>query len=134
MLYKSLVLCEIALIDARTNNLSLINLIEEIQAVGFPVMLSHLCVVAQIEKEAIDTDDQGLFTIRMRLNERQLFTQPVTANFMGRSKSRLVVDISGLPITEPGTLVVQLVRDDAAVLSSSIVIRIPEAPQVTQTV
>lgn len=133
MLYKSLVVCEVAIIDARTNNISLINLIEEIQAVGFPVMVPRLCFVVNIEKEAADGADHGLFNICVRVNTKQLITQPVTANFMGRPKARLIVDISGLPITEIGTLVVELVRDGAVVLSSSIEVTLPKGPQVTQT-
>jgi len=132
MIYRSLSVCENAILDARTNNISLINIIEEIQIMGFPTLLPHLSIVAQLQKEPIDNGDQFVFEIRIRINQRQLFAQPVTTNFMGRPKNRLILDMNGVPITESGSLIVELVRDGTVVLSSSIEMRLPERPQVTQ--
>lgn len=132
MLYRSLILCESAIVDARSNSLSLINILEEIQALGFPTLVPHLSVVTILQKEPTDSETRYPFSLRIQLNNKELFTQEVIADFMDKPKTRLILDMMGFPINTQGTLSVELLHEGNIVMSSSIEVTLPQKPAVTQ--
>ncbi len=132
MLYRSLTLCKTAIVDARSNNISLINILDDIQVIGFPTIISNLSVVIILQKESTDTESTYRFVLTMKLNEKELFSQPIFASFMEKSKSRSIIDLKGFPITSDGTLLVELHYEDSTVMSSSIEVQLPKRPEATQ--
>lgn len=98
--------------DADSNQISLINIIEEIQGPNFPAMHSGLCFVCLIEKEPSDEKTQYNSSFSVRLNEKVLLSQEIPIDFQQLTRTRFIFKLRGLVIPQVGTLVMDLVIED----------------------
>jgi hypothetical protein len=92
-----------------------------------------LSIVVQLQKESADTANEYPFEIRIKNNDKLILSQPINANFMSKPKTRLLLEINGLLVTESGTVSIELLREGTSVLQSFIEIRLPVRPQVVQS-
>src|SRR5262249_17660399 len=89
---------ETALLDQRTNVLSLVGIVEEVLSPAFPVFMPRIAIVALLEKEQGDPDVIEGGSVAVTLGEQTLLATPVQINFQGRARTRNIVDISGFLI------------------------------------
>lgn len=122
---------EINLLDARTNTVSFINLMEEINSQGFPAFIPLAACHFLLTKSP---DDQGLTdpAIVVLLNDGQVFRSPVNVDFQNMNRTRVMVQLNGLAVTGPGTLTFRFVDGDAALGEWSVQVTqiAPPEPQV----
>jgi len=104
MKLRTLITCDISLLDQRRNSLSLINIIDEINSPSFPIFLPNLSVVSIIEKEQGDPDVIGDCAISITLGDQVILSVPMPIQFQGKSRVRSVADVSGFVIPAAGTL------------------------------
>jgi hypothetical protein len=84
--------------------MSLINLIEEISAVAFPIAISRIAAVALFEKGQ-DEPDSHPVRLTAHLNDQQVLDLTLDVNFQGQGRTRMVAEAQGMPITNPGELI-----------------------------
>lgn len=106
---RLLSVCEVALVDRRTNNLSLVNILNELTPNGFPFAIPRLVLVAVFECEG----DEELPEVILRIKQEGtvLFSQPLVPQFQGKPRTRHILEIHGLVVSEPKPLVFQLLRN-----------------------
>lgn len=103
---------ELCVIDARTNNLSLINLLQDINSPTFPVVLPKLALAVILDRQ--ENEQQQITTsIRMAIEETQLFDVPFQIDFQGRLRVRAVADMQGVLLPRPGVLKASLHYENA---------------------
>ena len=100
---KLFCVAEGASIDEQTKVTSIFAILEYIQASSFPIFLQHATAVAFFERESNDPAVlQGRFDVT--LNGQSVVGKPVTIDFQGKLRTRLIVRIQNIPIPGPGTL------------------------------
>jgi len=104
MKFKSLVVCETCLVDGRTNALSFINILEEINLTTAPAMIHKLNVVAMLGQDFPGENSLVPLDIAVTLNGEQVLMQPVTVDFKGRQDTRFILEINGVPLKADGLL------------------------------
>jgi hypothetical protein len=117
---SKLFLCsDSASIDARNNTLSVFHILEQLNAIGFPVVVPRLSVVAIFEREQTDPA-----TIQLQLEIyaglQQLFAGPIAVNFFQQLMARTVLELNGLVVPAPGNLRVVVTLEGQAVGSWTI--------------
>jgi hypothetical protein len=120
------VCCEIAVQDSRTATISLFNLVDELTALSFPVVIPKLTIVAILAREAEDPDRPET-RVRGTLNGNVLFDLIMGIEFQGKLRSRAIGEFQGLVLGAPGTLKItitlgtdELASWDIAVLAAGV--------------
>lgn len=113
--------CDIATRDAETNAISIVNVIEEIQASEFPGGLLRLSVIGMLTREETDPEDYELVGL-IAMGDVEVGRFAVAVRFGGKLNSRLIAKLHGVPLPNPGTLKVSLKHDDAVMASWSILV------------
>lgn len=91
-------------IDYRTQNLSILELIEEMRAPNYPATLLESKIIILFERD-IEKDPENVdVIIEIKNNEKVIGEQPVTLTFGILKKRRLIVEISQIQIEAPGKL------------------------------
>lgn len=104
MKIKALIVCETCLIDGRTNALSFINILEEINLPAIPSMLNKVSVVAMLSQENPGDNAVVPLDILVTLNGDNIIMQPVTVDFAQKTDTRFLLDIGGIPLKTGGIL------------------------------
>jgi hypothetical protein len=107
----SFLCCEVAIQDVLSSSMSLINILEEINAVAFPIAVPRLTAFAFFEKEEAEAEVQSA-RLRVTLNDQQFLDLEVTVNFQGKRKSRVIAALQGFPLMGPGKLKVSIHAGD----------------------
>ena len=104
MKFKSLIVCETCLVDGRTNALSFINVLEEINLTTAPAMIHKVSVIAMLGQEFPGENPMIPLDIAVALDGEQILMQPVTVDFKGRQDTRFILEINGVPLKAGGLL------------------------------
>lgn len=123
MLKSSLILCAIGVvIDSRSNNVSVFNILEEISPVNFPAFLPEVAVLNFLERDSLDDQSIVNLTLRLSIGGESLFQQVLSVNFQDKLRNRTVINIGGLPIPRPGKLDFSIIIDDVVLDQYEIVV------------
>jgi hypothetical protein len=115
--------------DARTNNVSVYSILEQVTPAGFPAFIPEVEALAVWQKEAGD-DGPIPLTFRVMNNQHQLESLGLTVAFGAAPRHRSMVGLTGLIIREPGELRFEFLRDDQVIASYTVAIDAPaNAPQ-----
>lgn len=103
MRVKLTLFSESVILDGRSNLVSIINLFEGITPFGFPATIPKLTFLVMLEREQ---NEQNEYTgnITLTNNRHSLFNGPITINFQGGVQTRLILEINGVLIHEPGVI------------------------------
>lgn len=95
--------CVRSIVDANSNNLSCIEILEEVRVASFPSVFPEVTVVWCVARDT--SESEGLAsTFHVLLNDAQLYEAPVEVAFRGSLRTRAIVRLAGLVITNPGRL------------------------------
>ncbi len=104
MIEAKVFLCaDSAVIDARSNSVSLFQIIEQVNAASFPTILPRVTVFSLLLREATDPSDVQL-QLQVHCGNQQIFSGPMTANFAQRLQAKSVVEMHGFVVPTPATL------------------------------
>lgn len=93
--------CVRIIIDANSDNLSCIEILEELSVASFPNVFPKVAIIWCIARDA--SEPEGLpSTFHISLNDVQLYEAPVDVAFKGALRTRAIVKLAGLVITNPG--------------------------------
>jgi hypothetical protein len=95
--------CVRAIIDSTSNNLSCIEILEELSVASFPNVFPEVAVIWCIARAA-NEPEQLSSVFHILLNDAQLYEAPVEVAFKGSLRTRAIVRLAGLVITNPGRL------------------------------
>jgi hypothetical protein len=97
-------------VDTTTNRLSIFNVLEEINAVAFPVIQPSLLISMLIERLPADPSNCTL-QIVVNANNQQLFTIPMPVDFQGKLRARSLAQVQGVLLSAPGQLKIQAIYE-----------------------
>jgi Family of unknown function (DUF6941) len=107
--------CRVALVaeivsrDAEVNTLTIVNVIEEVHAAAFPIVINRLTALFLLQRDAADAPVDA--RLRARLGDRELGTFPIALDFEDKLKTRVIATIRGLVVPGPGNVSVALETD-----------------------
>ena len=99
------------IVDSITNQVSIIDLFEELKASAFPVLVPRLTLLYYVSREKDDPDTKDLSVV-CKLNETEIFKVAVKVDFKGEDSTRVVLGVDGLTLTEQGLLQAFLMDQD----------------------
>jgi len=98
-------------IDRESGALTIFQIIDGMEATGFPVMLQHTSVVVILEREE-NEPAQAECILQILLDENLLLNEPVTINFGQARRHRQAINVQGLVVQAPGTVYVKIRHDN----------------------
>lgn len=99
--------CNECLIDGRTNQVSLINILEEISAPSFPATHARLNVLVVLER-SLSEPSTVTCPLTIKNGSQILLNSHLTFQFQQFLRTRAIADLQGLPILTPGKLEIEL--------------------------
>lgn len=108
MIVPKLLLCATGIVrDTQTNNISVFNILEQINFASFPGAIADFFILSVIERESGDPEVlTGKLCIK--IGEISILEQDVEYNFQNKNRTRLIVGLGGLPIPQPGILSISM--------------------------
>lgn len=100
---KYMLVAEGVVRDADTNTISVHNIIEEITAEGYPLLVQKITTLAVVERTSADSAECQL-TLKVHLGDLETAQSPVAVRFSDKMRSNVIVRIHGLVIPSPGLL------------------------------
>ena len=117
MIQVQLLMCvETAIVDQRKNNLSLINVFEDMNVSGFPFILPSVCIVGVFTREQGDPASKDL-EFDLKVGEQVLIRRPFKVGFTENNSTRTIIEVNGVAISKPARVVASL-YDEVKVISS----------------
>ena len=99
------------IVDSITNQVSIIDVFEQLKASAFPVLVPRLTLLYYVSREKDDPDTKDLSVV-CKLNETEIFKVAVKVDFKGEDSTRVVLGVDGLTLTEQGLLQAFLMDQD----------------------
>ena len=115
--------CRLAILDALTNQVTLVGILDDIVASGFPVVLPRYTIVFLLDRDPNDPPvPTGVTTIW--LGQKKVAESELAADFEDKLHTRAFLTIQGFPVPEPGILRVALSIEGREVASFETHIRL----------
>lgn len=108
---KFALLANSVVIDSSTSQLSIFNIIEEIQSPKLPSAISNVTFLAIIEKLKNDAHEHEL-KIAVFLNTKKLGESIFNINFVGNNRNRTIMNIPLIPLIEYGDIVFKIIKNN----------------------
>lgn len=108
--------------DAESNNLTLVNICEELTAHGFPFFVQRLDFCFMLSREAGDPGALTDVRFKLTVGNQLLHENTIPVNFDGRLRTRSILSLGGLVIPLPGELRAELESDLVSGMKSWVVI------------
>ncbi|MQA39951.1 DUF6941 family protein [Rugamonas aquatica] len=103
-----------AIVDARSQNLSLIDIFEGFKSISFPVVIPSVAVVFYLQRAEGDANIQeGI--IKYEIDNSVVFSTPVQIDFQENLTTRLIFEVEGFLIPSIGQLKINLSINDSVV-------------------
>lgn len=99
------------IIDAQSQQLSIIDYIETIQSQTFPVIMPSLSCVFVLHRD--DTEDTKLsFNIVAKIDDTEIINFPGEADFKDKKITRTILNFEGFVIPKAGNLSIKITKDN----------------------
>jgi hypothetical protein len=115
--------------DAESGAISVFNILEGIQAFGFPMFLQQLDVVALFERVG---EDPARHEVRFRasIGDETLVEIPLAIDFQDKLRNRSMVHIQGIVVPHPGVLRVIAQIGDNTLGTYDVLVELIAAPRI----
>jgi len=111
-------------VDRMSNNLSIFEVLEQMQPIQYPSWVAEFLVVAMLQKDDGDADDFDANLV-IAVDEDEVMRQETRLGFGGLRRSRAIFRMHGVPIPHPGILRVTLEGEQVPARSYEIELREP---------
>lgn len=88
--------------DSETNNLSIINILDDITAEAYPLIIHKLTIVSFVTKER--EEDKVSLGFKILNNDTKIIEHQIKVDFRGKNKTRAIIQLGVLPIQEAGQI------------------------------
>jgi len=120
MVKVKLLLCaETFINDRNTNNFSAINIVDKFGVIAFPGFIPKLSILSVFTKEQEDPDVIN-FRLKAKIANAEILDNPVTAEFQKSTSAQILLVVGGIVISQPGQLIIQLLREENVLASYEI--------------
>jgi hypothetical protein len=89
------------IVDSITNQVSIIDLFEQLKAPSFPVLVPRLTLLYYVSRDKDDPATTDLMVV-CKLSDTEIFKVDVKIDFKGEDSTRIVLGVDGLTLTQPG--------------------------------
>lgn len=103
----SFVIAEEIIRDVDSDKITLVNVVEQLNAVSFPVFLSKCSAFLYLEREE-EGDKEIEATVKFILNEKVLLNSPIKFSFKDKNRTRVLIKINGVVFNEEGNFKAEL--------------------------
>jgi hypothetical protein len=101
MIEAKLFLCaDSAVVDMRSNSVSLFQIIEQLSAASFPVAVPRVVAFAFLLRDATDSSTPPL-QLEVHCGNQQIYSGPMAPNFLQQLQAKAFVEMHGLVIPAP---------------------------------
>ncbi len=122
---KLLLCAEGVVIDQKSNNVSIFNILEQINVEMLPAIIPKMVILSVLEKdESDDIEWKGEYSIS--IDGKEMGRKLLKHNFRGFLRSRNIMVVAGLPLPKPGTLEIALLKEEKKLASYTIEISAPK--------
>lgn len=120
---------ENVIVDTDTNNVSIINVLEEMIPSGLPFVIPHLVLVIQLERDKDDLAEVST-TLKLAVNNEKIAEYPLQIDFLDKKRSRAIVRINNIVIQTNGILAWTLIYETQILSEYKIIV---DPPPITST-
>jgi len=101
------------IVDSISNQVSIIDLFEQLKAPSFPVLVPTLTLLYYLSRDQGDPTTKDLKVV-CKLSDTEILEVAVKVDFKGEESTRIVLGINGLTLTEPGMFQAYLMDQDVS--------------------
>ena len=132
MLTSKLLVCgETIIRDGASNYISIVNLFEDIVPMGYPVFLPRFTILHILER-TLEEPEVIHSIVEISINDQQIFSQPLEEGFQGKKRTRSIIQLTGVPINNPGLLKVTVTPENTNPITYTIELLPPVEVQTRQ--
>jgi len=106
-------------VDKKSNNASVFNILEKLSSPAFPLFFPKIYFFCMLKREADEPSEYEL-NLHVINNENVILQQTLSANFRDQLRHRHIMEIGGMPIPAPGQLKFSLRLNEDELASYSI--------------
>lgn len=117
-------------VDSITNQVSIIDLFEQLKASSFPVLVPRLTLLYYVSRDKEDPVTQDLKVV-CKLSDLEIFEVDVKVDFKGEDSTRIVLGIDGLTLTQPGMFQAFLMNQDESLGVLDLAVELTQASDET---
>lgn len=117
-------------VDSITNQVSIIDLFEQLKASSFPVLVPRLTLLYYVSRDKDDPVTQDLKVV-CKLSDLEIFEVDVKVDFKGEDSTRIVLGIDGLTLTQPGMFQAFLMNQDESLGVLDLAVELTQASDET---
>jgi hypothetical protein len=101
------------IVDSISNQVSIIDLFEQLKAPSFPVLVPRLTLLYYVSRDQGDPTTKDLMVV-CKLSDTEIFKVAVKVDFKDEESTRIVLGIDGLTLNEPGMFQAYLMDQDVS--------------------
>jgi hypothetical protein len=101
------------IVDSITNQVSIIDLFEQLKAPSFPVLVPRLTLLYYVSRDKDDPATKDLMVV-CKLSDTEILKVDVKVDFKGEDSTRIVLGVDGLTLTQPGIFQASLMDQDVS--------------------
>ena len=120
-----------AAIDSRRNTLSIFHIAENMYVPVFPFLMQRISILASIER-TLDEPSLMEATITAMQGDSEIFSGPLSVNFVQQLSTRVVVEVGGVVVPQPGRLTFTLRKAGEAIASYDFSVDRLDGPTIEQ--
>ena len=95
------------IVDSVTNQVSIIDLYEQLRATAFPVLVPRMTLLFYVSRESGDPEQQDLDLV-CELADKRIFEVKVHLDFKGEDSTRIVLGVDGMTLHAAGLMQAKL--------------------------
>ena len=119
------------IVDSMTNQVSIIDLFEQIKSPSFPVFIPKITLLYYVSREAGDPSSKDLL-VKCKLDEEDIFNVKVQLDFKQEDSTRIVLGIDGLTLPKAGMFKAVLMDQDVELGVLDLAVELGKAPSPPQ--
>jgi len=96
--------------DAATNQVSAVNILDEINAQAFPILLPKLSCVFLFDRNVAEDPNEADAAVTFALPNLQLYQGQLQLDFQGKQRLRSILILQGFVVPTPGLIRVTVSR------------------------
>jgi len=135
MITCKLLLCAEGLVrDADDGGTSVFNILDTIQAAGFPFFFQRIAVFALLNRLPEEDPNQCTIRFRLAIDQTELAKMDLAVDFLNGTRNRSYVRIYGLVIPHPGTLFISVLHEDRVLATYDLFVEQMKTPPTFQAI
>ena len=100
------------IVDARTNQVSIIDVFEGLKAQSFPIVIPNMMFLFQLRRD-IDDESENKLSIQCLIDNQEIIKASVNIDFNEGKTTRTIIGFDGFVIPSAGELTIKLMKNES---------------------